>query len=288
MKGFQAAARLLPREMRGALAAMPEEDKSRCEEFRLRRGQRASVIIGGAERVFHTRPVSEEDILWVTETATDASLHAAEETLARGYICAPGGVRVGLCGTGTGRSGLRAFSSLSVRVPREVMGCADPIWEELARSGPFSALLLSPPGAGKTTLLRELCRRLSFSGVRVCVADERGEVAAVSGGEPGFDLGPRTDVMTGVSKARAAMMLLRSMSPQVLAMDEITEEADAAALLRAVGCGVGLLATAHAAGAAELRSRPACRRLLEAGAFSKCVVIENRDGRRFYRVEAAS
>ena len=129
-------------------------------------------------------------------------MHAAVQELGRGYFSAPGGVRVGVCGTCAGPQGLRSFSSLSIRIPRAVVGCADPIWADVTKGGFSSLLILSPPGAGKTTLLRELVRRLSESGLRVCVADERGEIADAASGLPGFDIGPHTDVMTGVRKAR--------------------------------------------------------------------------------------
>ena len=101
-------------------------------------------------------------------------------------------------------------------------------------------------------------RLLSVRGERVAVADERAEVAG--GLEGGFDLGPRTDVMSGAPKAAAALMLIRSMSPTVLAMDEITAPEDVEAVLSAAGCGVAVLATAHAEGLAGLRRRALYRR----------------------------
>ncbi len=288
MKGYQAAARLLPGSIRAAAGSLPAAQRRRGEEFRLRRGRAPTVLLGGRERVLCREPVTEDDILFVTEAATRSSLHAAEGQLARGYLSAAGGVRVGVCGTAAGPDGLRSVSSLSIRVPRAVPGCADGIWDEVTAGGFSSLLIAAPPGGGKTTLLRELVRKLSEDGLRVCVADERGELADAGDGEPGFDVGPCTDVMTGVPKARAALMLLRSMNPQVLAMDEITEEEDAAALLRAAGCGVTLLASVHGASAEELRLRPACRRLLEAGVFRRLVLVTDRDGVRSYRVSALS
>lgn len=286
MEGFSAAVRLLPPALRGAAQGLSESEKRRCEELRLRRGRPASAVIGGSEKAISRASVTREDILFVTEAATRSSLHTAVRELSRGYLSAGGGVRVGVCGTAAGEDGLRAFSSLSIRVPRAVPGCADAIWTRVTEGGFSSLLIVSPPGAGKTTLLRELVRRLSEAGMRVSVADERGEIADAASGRPGFDIGPCTDVMTGVSKARAAMMLIRSMGPQVLAMDEITEEEDADALLRAAGCGTALLATVHGASVSELYARPACRRLLDAGVFSRCVSVENRNGIRHYTVGA--
>ena len=292
MEAYRAAADLLPDALRRAAETLTEGEMRRCEEFRLRRGRAAAVVIAGGERRFTDAPVTGEDLRAVAETAARASLHAVSEQLRQGYLYAPGGVRVGVCGTAVmgpaGVEGLRAYSSLCLRIPRPVPGCADGIWREVTEGGFRSLLILSPPGAGKTTLLRELIRRLSGSGLRVCAADERGELADAAAGEPRFDLGEHTDVMTGMPKARAVMAFIRTMGPQVIAMDEITEEADAAALLAAAGCGTELLATVHGREPEELLRRPACRRLMEERVFRRCVTVEVRDGRRRYAVRELS
>ena len=290
MDGFDRAAALLPPELRFSAERLPRSARERCEEFRLRRGCPPTVLLGGTEERLHPHAVDEETILGVLAAATRSSLHAAEAELRNGFLSAPGGVRVGVCGTGVmgaeGLRGLRSFSSVAIRVPRAVPGCADGIWKELTAGGFRSLLIVSPPGAGKTTLLREIVRRLSEGGVRVCAADERGEIAGTAG--EGFDVGPHTDVLSGIPKAEAAMMLLRAMNPQVIAMDEIGDEAEAAALLRAVNGGVQLLASAHGESASDAALRPGCRELLRAGAFRRCVVISCRNGVRRYRAEALS
>lgn len=287
MDGFENAAALLPPELRDAAARLPRSCRDRCEEFRLRRGYPPTLLTAGREETLHPAPVDGETLRSVLEAATRSSLHAAEEELRSGFLSAPGGVRVGVCGVGVsgpeGLRGLRAFSSVSVRVPREVRGCADGIWAALTEGGFRSLLIVSPPGAGKTTLLREIIRRLSDGGLRVCAADERGELAGTAGAC--FDLGSRTDVLSGVPKTTAATMLLRAMNPQVIAMDEIGDDAEAEALLRAVGSGVEILASAHGENAADAARRPGCRALLRAGAFQRCVTVSCRNGMRRYRAE---
>ncbi|MCD8322865.1 MAG: stage III sporulation protein AB [Oscillospiraceae bacterium] len=287
MNGFLAAAALLPPMLRKAALSLAPEEQAVCEELRLRRGRFGTALLRGREYVLSAPLITEEDLRSVLEAATRASLHAAGAELARGFVSAPGGVRVGVCGVGVigtgGLEGLRSFSSLSLRVPRAVPGCAGEIWEALNQNGFQSTLIASPPGGGKTTLLRELIRCLSERGCRVAVADERGEIGAAQSGQPQFDIGPCVDILTGVPKAKAVGMLVRAMNPQVVAMDEITDHMDASALLEGVGCGVRLLATVHGERGCQMTA--ACRELLTAGAFQRMVWIEERDGVRRYSVE---
>ncbi len=287
MDGFLAAAALLPDGLRRGLLALDGDSRSICEELRLRRGREAAALLAGREYGLGTGPVTERDLRAVLEAATGASLHTAGQQLRRGFLSAPGGVRVGVCGTAvwtqTGMESVREISSLAVRIPRAVPGCADGIWPALTAGGFRSALIVSPPGAGKTTLLREIVRRLSQDGLRVAAADERGEIADAWSGTPSFDVGPCTDVLTGAPKAQALGLLLRAMNPQVLAVDEVGSEEEAAALLEAAAGGVRLLATAH--GSRDEPPGAVCRRLLAAGAFQKRIWVENRNGVRRYGVE---
>ena len=287
MDGYRAAAALLPGRLRAAAEALGPEGRACCEELRLRLGRPASALLAGREYPLGTAAVAQSDLRAVAEAATGASLHAATEQLRLGFLMAPGGVRVGVCGTAVmgpgGLEGLRQLSSMALRVPRQVTGCADGIWQELTAGGFRSTLILSPPGAGKTTLLREIVRRLSGEAVRVAVADERGELAGAWDGAPAFELGPCADVLTGAPKAAAAHMLVRAMNPQVLAMDEIGGGEEMDALLRTAGCGVKLLAAAHGERGTPLPA--ACRALVQAGVFSRLVWIERAGGRRRYAVE---
>lgn len=286
MEGYLAAAALLPAGLRRAAMALPEEDMGRCEELRLRRGREMTALLAGREYGLGG-VIGENDLRAVTEAATSSSLHAAGEQLRRGFLAGPHGVRVGVCGTAVtdehGVTAIREISSLAIRVPRAMPGCADGVWGELTAGGFRSALISSPPGVGKTTLLRELIRRLSVEGYRVAVADERGELAGAWNGESAFDVGPRTDVLTGAPKALAAGMLLRAMNPQVLAVDEAADEGEAGALLAAAGAGVQVLATVH--GGRGMKESALCRALLAAGVFHKRIWVELRGGRRVYTVE---
>ena len=286
MNTYEKALGLLPRRLLTECSDIPS---SEAEEFRLRAGRRATLLIGGTETPISSVPVDTSDIDSVIERATNASVHTAQSSIAKGFINCSGGIRIGLCGTGIidkdKVTGMRGISSLAIRIPHEIRGCGQAAIDKVKADTVGSVLILSPPGYGKTTFLRECIRQLSDSGKRVSVADERGELAAVHRGVPQFDLGKASDIMSDVPKAQAVMMLLRAMNPQIIAMDEVSSPEDVEAAETASGCGVRLIATAHAADKSELYRRPVYKRLLELGVFKNTVVIENRCGRRSYSYE---
>ena len=286
---MEALLTLFPREMREMLAAALNDDSKITEEIRCRIGHPVTVLKRGRMEPLSKLEVTAEVLDYLFERATSASVHAYAEEIQNGFLFTSSGYRIGLCGTvyfsGQTFAGIRDITSVSIRIPHELRGCADGVYQKLVKNGFRSTLLLSPPGYGKTTLLRELIRKLSESGLHVAVADERGEIAAISGRQAGFDLGSNTDVMTGGRKGECAMMLLRAMNPQVLAFDEITAKSDLKAIKQAAGCGVELLATAHALDRTALRSRALYRKLLKDGAFEKAVWIRITNRGREYMVE---
>lgn len=283
MSDLEKALWLLPGELRKAMRQLPERLTENVCEIRLRRGRAPALTLPGGEYPLSgAAAVTENDLARVLELASGASPYAAADCLRRGFLTADGGVRVGFCGRfPAGEHGLWSrddLFSVCIRIPRDVKGIG-------ARfcSRPFpSTLILSPPGGGKTTLLRDMVRALSNEGTRVGLCDERGEIAALSESGAGFDVGERTDVLSDCPKARAAMILLRCMSPELIAMDEISEPEDADACRSAAYCGVSLLATAHAADASELSRREVYRTLQSEQVFTRAVVIRVTSGRRTY------
>lgn len=287
------AAQYLPGALRGRVLALPEVERTQVEELRLRIGQPLFVGYPEGEVPLAGTLVTAETLDTVLELASASSVHTVMAQVKKGFISLPGGHRLGLCGTGVMEGGelanLRRVSSVSLRVARAVPGLARDILPKLwSRQGLANTLLLSPPGGGKTTLLRDLIRSLSSGegcpAKRVGVADERGELAAMTGGRPALDVGPRTDVMDGCPKAVGLLTLLRGMNPQALAVDEITAPEDVAAVLQAVGCGVSLLATAHGGALADLDRRPIYRELMAKGVFERLILISHDAGQRRYTV----
>lgn len=281
----QAAGCLAPRLMTLAMA-LPDEIRASVEELRLRAGQPISWAANGQEHSLSAECVRAEELRDTLARASRWSVHTFHEPLSQGYLPLMGGHRLGVCGTvafSDGKiQGIRTVSSLSLRIAREWQGVAAPalpeIWDGIHCVQ--GTLILSAPGGGKTTFLRDLIRLLSQNGVRVGVADTRGELAAMRGGLPQFELGGQCDVLDGCPKALAALQLVRTMTPQVLALDEVTDPADLDAIQYAANCGVAVLATIHAAGIEELRRKPFFRALCDSGAFTKLVVLTaGREGR---------
>ncbi len=290
MNKLNSAASMLPIALNSEILILPEHEREKIEEIRLRAGQAMTVLINGEEKpIAEEHTVSVYDLESVLECATGASVHAVETSMANGYINVDGGIRLGICGNAIMRSGavcgIRNLSSLSLRIPKEIRGVAANELRLMNKNGLTDILIASPPGCGKTTCLREFIRVISDSGKRVSVADERGEIAAVSEGVPQFDVGSHADVISDAPKAKAAMMLIRAMNPDVLAMDEISSSEDMQAVFEAAGCGVRLLVTAHARDINDLCSRKLYRRLMQMRIFKYCLFIKNNKGNRSYRIE---
>lgn len=210
------------------------------------------------------------------------SIYAYGPELAACYMTLPGGVRVGLAGrmAGAGEEArLVTATGFNIRLARAIPGCADPLMGLLlGPAGLRSTLLLSAPGAGKTTMLRDAARQLSLRGMKVCLADERRELAGCDDGVPTLDVGPCTDVLEGCKKARAMSLLVRGMGPEVLVTDELAGQGDAEAVMEAAGCGVRILASAHGDGWEDLKRRKSLFSLIQTGCFTQVILLRRQAG----------
>lgn len=267
-------------ERRQALQRLPMETQTRCEELRLRVEQPLYIVVNGKEQRVEDTVLHGAEIKDTLERAAEYSMHTCADSLRQGFLTVHGGHRIGVCGQTAVQDGdirsFRSISSLNIRIARQIKGVASPELLQQLRDGKHlcNALFLSPPGWGKTTLLRDIARQLSDAQVRTAIADERSELAALHHGVPQFDVGRHTDVIDGCPKAQAAMMLVKTMSPQVLILDEITSEADIFAAECAAHCGTAVLASAHAWDLEDFQLRLLYRRLQERKIFNRVFCIE--------------
>lgn len=244
---------------------LPEKSLETLQEIRLRTGQPVTLIHPAGARTLE-QIVTEEDLRFCVNAASRYSPWNAA-TIREGYLTAPGGHRIGLCGEAAGDT-LRSLSSLCIRVSRDLTGLCRHL------NIRDSALIIGPPGSGKTTLLRDLIRTISARDRKsISVVDERCEIFPLNAGKTCFPAGPNTDILSGRDKSAGISMVLRAMGPGWIAVDEITAEGDCQALLRAGWCGVKLLATAHASDLSDLRSRPLYRPLLAGGLFHDVILM---------------
>lgn len=269
------------------------------EEIRLRCGKPVLIRCGNREYGLNTSGgpgadhkaycVTREDIIRTIAAISDNSLYAFDEDIKRGFITIPGGHRVGLAGQVLMQEqqvkNMKDFSSICVRIAREIKNCADEIMPAicLPSGRVVSSLLVSPPRCGKTTILRDIARQLScgsrnVSPRNVVIVDERSEIAGCHLGIPQLDVGPRTDVLDSCPKAAGMIMAVRSMAPDVVVTDEIGRREDVEAIQECINAGVSLVSTVHAASLEELVKRPLMKDLMEMKSFQAVIILSRRRG----------
>lgn len=251
-----------------------------AREIRIRQGLPLIIRGFGGETVLPYKPTM-QDIGGALEKMADHSLYAFDAEIKNGFITLPRGHRVGICGRVVLEGGkiktLRHISGLTIRVARQVLGAADEVLPLVKNADKIhNTLIISPPGQGKTTVLRDLVRQLSNLGKHVSVVDERSEIAGSCQGIAQNDLGQRTDVLDGAPKAEGMLLMLRAMSPDVIAVDEIGGPDDVAALLSIASCGAKIIATLHGENMADLQRKQSLAPLLDNKIFDKYIFLTDK------------
>lgn len=230
--------------------------------------------------------VTSTEIADIVHRASNYSIYTINDNLKQGYITIGGGERIGIIGQVVSENGriitIKNFSSLNIRIPHEIKGISDELMDYLIEDNEFlNTLILSSPAVGKTTLIRDIVRNLSSKFAKnVLVVDERNEISASFNAESTMDLGDFSDVITFSSKEFAFTNGIRSMSPDIIATDEIGSGCDYDAILRASSCGVKILATIHAKDIDELIKKPDFMVLKKLKTFKRYVVLKLTKGVR--------
>lgn len=236
--------------------------------------------------------VTERDIETAFLLLTRNSVYAIERQLKEGFITVPGGHRVGFTGQAVLEKGkislIKDINSLNYRITHEIIGSGEKIVEKIYNQESdclYNTLIISPPLCGKTTLLRDLLRIISngfqkygLRGRKTALVDERSEIAGAYNGVPQNMIGSRTDLLDNCPKAEGIMLLLRSMSPEVIVVDEIGREEDIVAIREVINSGVNLLATVHGRDFQSLFQRPSIKKLLLEKVFERYIVLSKRKG----------
>lgn len=297
---FNNVLEFLSLDVRNILKSIPGSYKSRIEEIRLRNGCPLSIYLDGMDyfvtedsklldNTKYSYIVEEKDILNTFFLITNHSVYAFMEDIKKGYLTVTGGHRVGLGGKviydKDGIENINSISSLNIRIARQKKGISNSLIPYFLDSDNnlLNTLIISPPQCGKTTLLRDIVRNLSDGfnlnkGFKISLIDERSEIAGLYNGLPQMDVGIRTDVLDGCMKSDGIMMVIRAMSPDIIAVDEIGGSDEIQAIYEALKAGIKLIATIHGNGLDDIRHRLNMSSIIKEKVFQRFVILDRSKG----------
>ena len=261
-------------------------------ELRLRVNQPA-ILVSPTKKYFigeNSINFSHNNALSITKQEIDEcfnrlchySVYSYKDNINAGFITLDG-CRVGVCGNAVVKDGniysVKNISSLNFRFAKQVKTAANELLRTIYANEFGSLIIIGSPSSGKTTLLREICRLIS-SGynnnfLKCAVIDEREEIAAANEGGNSFDVGINTDVLSAYPKKDGIIIALRTLSPEVIFLDEIGSVEEARFVTEGLNSGVKFVCTIHADSFEEAEKREQCQKLLESGFFKWTVTLEN-------------
>nr|WP_207669148.1 stage III sporulation protein AA [Natranaerovirga pectinivora] len=291
--------RIFSLNIRSVLGKLSEMKFEHLQEIRLRMNSPLIVVYKNKEYFINESGeltydpknsyiITNKEIKETIEYISNYSLYAFEEDIKQGFITIQGGHRVGLAGKVIMEAGkiknIKYISFINVRISHEIKGCADEVVKAIVKDNSlYHTMIISPPRCGKTTLLRDIVRQISNGnlkrrGMTVGVVDERSEIGGCYNGIPQNDLGIRTDLLDCCPKADGMLMLIRSMSPEVVAVDEIGSEIDINAIEYVMNSGCKLICTVHGQSMEDMEQKPILNKLVRNKAFERYIVLSNRTG----------
>lgn len=259
------------------------------QEIRIKVNKPLMLLISDKE-IICSYISTDEDIRIILQRISNYSIYAFEEEIKQGYITIKGGHRVGICGRcvieNNSIKTIKNISSINFRISREVVGCSNKLIPFVVHNNRIlNTIIISPPKCGKTTLLRDMARNISdglsnadLTGKKVCIVDERSELAGCLEGIPQMNVGIRTDVLDACLKSEGIMMAIRSMSPEVVICDEIGTQKDMNSIMTAINCGISLITSIHGNGIEDLYERIVFKELMDNQIFKRAIVLSNQEG----------
>lgn len=300
---------MLPNTIAERICQYSKSVQEKIEEIRIRIDRPLELVIEGEPFYPNGYIVTKQDALTLLNKLSDYSIYTLEEELKRGFITIRGGHRVGLAGKVITEKGqvkaIKDITSYNIRIAKEKIGICEPFMPFLYHGKWMNTIIIGSPQTGKTTLLRDFARVMStgnfdrnIPSFKVGIVDERSEIAGCVKGVPQHHLGPRVDVLDACPKAEGMMMLIRSMSPDVLIVDEIGRMEDTEAILEAINAGVALFVTVHGLTLEDLYKRPSIKPLMDLQVFERFIeltraygpgtvsTIRNKNGEVIFNKEA--
>lgn len=291
---FLSAIAYLPHRLKDLMQNLNDDFKSSIWEVRLRRDMPLILINKNGSNFLYPNArvsliynrnavtVTEQEITECFNKMCGYSVHTNSQNIVQGFLSLEGGHRAGICGTAVYDSELnfttlRDISSINLRIASEHIGTANEIYELLFKNSLSSVIIGGVPSSGKTTILRDLSRQLSDYSrgdfYKVAIADERGEICAVSRGKAQKNAG-FCDILNGYPKADAINIAIRTLSPQVIICDEIGTSQEVDAVCEGLNAGVNFAISAHMQKKEDLFLRPPLKKLVNSGAFAHLVMLK--------------
>ena len=211
------------------------------------------------------------------------SMHSHYEDILNGYITLPNGSRVGLCGTAIFDKdkikGVKDISYLNIRIPRNINGISDIIFDNILKNGLDNIIIAGPPTSGKTTLLKDIEYQISSGRLgkyyKICVVDERKEICPDKRNVK--SLGPNTDVLLGYPKAKGISIATRVLSPDLIICDEIGFNDEIDEIINGMNSGINFIISIHAKSFDELKHKKIYKKIINDTEINNLVLLSGKD-----------